>query len=57
MTTGEDYIDNKIIHSSARTTIEVYFDGLCHSGGIGCFGFIIENGANTIHREYGTGSK
>jgi ribonuclease HI len=53
ITTLEDYIDNKIIHSSRRTTIEVYFDGLCHPRGIACFGFIIKNGANTIHREYG----
>jgi ribonuclease HI len=54
--TLEDYIDNKIIHSSPRTTIEVYFDGLCqpvNPGGTACFAFIIKNGHNTIHSEYG----
>ena len=52
----EDYIDNKIIHSSLRTTIEVYFDGLCqpvNPGGTACFAFIIKNGTDTIHSEYG----
>jgi|SRR5215212_3751396 len=55
--TLEDYIDNKIIHSSTRTTIEVYFDGLCqpvNPGGTGCFAFIVINeDENTIHSEYG----
>ena len=54
--TLEDYTDNKIVHSSPRTTIEVYFDGLCqpvNPGGTACFAFIIKNGHNTIHSEYG----
>ena len=45
---NDDYNNRKQIH--------VYFDGLCqpvNSGGIACFGFIIKNGANIIHREYG----
>ena len=36
--------------------IQVYFDGLCqpvNPGGTACFAFIIKNGHNTIHSEYG----
>jgi ribonuclease HI len=43
-------------NSNNGKQIQVFFDGLCqpiNPGGIACFGFIIKNGANTIHREYG----
>jgi ribonuclease HI len=39
-----------------RKQIQVFFDGLCqpvNPGGIACFAFIIKDGTNTIHREYG----
>jgi len=59
-TTLEDYIDNKsheIISPFPRTTIQVYFDGLCqpyNPGGTACFAFIVKNEeGNTIYNEYG----
>jgi ribonuclease HI len=58
--TIEHYVtSDQMIHSPPKTTITVYFDGLCqpiNPGGIACYAFIIKNGENTIYREYGLGA-
>ena len=55
ITTLDNYNDG-VMPARPQSAIEVYFDGLCqpvNPDGTACFAFIIKNGHNTIHSEYG----
>ena len=46
----------KLFHTNDNNNIQVFFDGACqpiNPGGIACYSFIVKNGENTIHPEYG----